>query len=420
MSLKIYGSLLKNNPDVLKQSQIYPRINTNNLDFSNIPETFDGRDVWALYIIPADNQKSVSSWAIVARDILNDRYTLRAGGQIIFSLDYTEIVSCIDVDRNKYSIFDAWEYIYKYGLPETTCFSYKKMEELKLPTPDTLSYDEKIKKYGKHCDNIEGSDQTHCITKYKGKPLARRFFFSDAIFNIEEDTMEKQIMNIKYEIAKWGPVAAGFIIYENFLNDYNGLTVYEKVEGKPVGGHYVSILGWGKDYWICRNSWGTEWGLLGFFKIKMGIVECQLEQNISAISAYIYNFIPGVQTSTKSGILNRKDISIEDMKTINPTIYNIRKKLNINYELYYTEETIKLIKEGKLFGDLNPVILYPELLPNQKDFWVKDIGDYNFTDLIADKVLTYKKKSSISLYYIILIISCIIAFLVGYFYKKKK
>ena len=35
MSLKIYGSLLKNNPDVLKQSQIYPRINTNNLDFSN-------------------------------------------------------------------------------------------------------------------------------------------------------------------------------------------------------------------------------------------------------------------------------------------------------------------------------------------------------------------------------------------------
>ena len=176
MSLKIYGSLLKNNPDVLKQSQIYPRINTNNLDFSNIPETFDGRDVWALYIRPADNQKSVSSWAIVARDILNDRYTLRAGGQIIFSLDYTEIVSCIDVDRNKYSIFDAWEYIYKYGLPETTCFSYKKMEELKLPTPDTLSYDEKIKKYGKHCDNIEGSDQTHCITKYKGKPLARRFF----------------------------------------------------------------------------------------------------------------------------------------------------------------------------------------------------------------------------------------------------
>ena len=147
---------------------------------------------------------------------------------------------------------------------------------------------------------------------------------------------------------------------ENFANSYNGLTVYEKAEGKQLGGHYVSILGWGKDYWICRNSWGIEWGILGYFKIKMGIVECQWEKNISAISPYIYDR-KGVEIA--NGILNGKEISMRDMKLINPTIYNIQKSLNINYELYYTKETIRLIKEGKLYGNSSPVILYPDLLP---------------------------------------------------------
>ena len=422
---KIYGSLLKNNPDVLKQSQIYPYLNKKYIlpNLSKIPETFDGRDVWDLYINPPINQKGISSWAIVAKDVLNDRYILRTGGQLRFTLDYIEIIACMNVDKTNYSIFDAWEYIYKYGLSQTHCFSYKRLENLKIPTPDKISYEEKIKNYGQDCNIIEGKGQTHCLTTYKGLPIARRLYFSESIFNIEGDTLEIQIINIKYEVAKWGPVAAGFIIYENFVNDYNGITVYEKAEGKPLGGHYVSIVGWGKDYWICKNSWGADWGLLGYFKIKMGIVECQLEQNISASSPYVYDFIPDKETSIRSGILNGKEISLDDMILINPILYNIRKQLNINYKLYYTKETIDLIKKGKLYGILEPVISHPELLPNQKDFWIKDISEYNYSDLIRDKALTYKVKKDrviISSYYMILITSCIIAFIIGYFYKNLK
>ena len=38
----------------------------------------------------------------------------------------------------------------------------------------------------------------------------------------------------------------------------------------------VSLVGWGRDddtgkrFWVGRNSWGTYWGEMGFFRIAMG------------------------------------------------------------------------------------------------------------------------------------------------------
>ena len=38
----------------------------------------------------------------------------------------------------------------------------------------------------------------------------------------------------------------------------------------------VSLVGWGRDgatgkrFWVGRNSWGTYWGEMGFFRIEMG------------------------------------------------------------------------------------------------------------------------------------------------------
>ena len=38
----------------------------------------------------------------------------------------------------------------------------------------------------------------------------------------------------------------------------------------------MSLVGWGRDdatgkrFWVGRNSWGTYWGEMGFFKIEMG------------------------------------------------------------------------------------------------------------------------------------------------------
>lgn len=78
-----------------------------------------------------------------------------------------------------------------------------------------------------------------------------------------------------------------FIIF-NFGAYFLVLGVYQHVKGKVLGGHAIRILGWGVDkytntpYWLIANSWNTDWGDHGYFKIKRGNNECDIENSISA------------------------------------------------------------------------------------------------------------------------------------------
>ncbi len=40
----------------------------------------------------------------------------------------------------------------------------------------------------------------------------------------------------------------------------------------PLGGHCVCCIGYDddKEAWLCKNSWGDQWGDGGFFWIKYG------------------------------------------------------------------------------------------------------------------------------------------------------
>lgn len=92
---------------------------------------------------------------------------------------------------------------------------------------------------------------------------------------------EKEIMA---EIYKNGPVEAAFTVYSDFLLYKSG--VYQHVTGEMMGGHAVRILGWGVEdgtpYWLVGNSWNTDWGDNGFFKILRGRDHCGIESEIVA------------------------------------------------------------------------------------------------------------------------------------------
>ncbi len=427
-----FCSILKDHPDVLRQSQIYPYISIK-YDIAQIPNTFDGRDIWWMYIQSPTKERHSSSWALVARDVLNDRLCLFTAAQLYIFLDYIEILKCIEKEPMKklenvpstnsidnsnstqgYSIYDAWEFIYANGLCQWNCESRKYLVEKGINPPDEVNYNDKKDYYKDQCYNKE-----KCIREYNNKPIARRIFLNNSIFNIEGKDMNERILNIKYQIAKWGPVAGGFLVFDNFVNNYDGTTIYEKGEGKILGGHYVSIVGWGENYWICRNSFGAEWGLMGYFYMKMGIEECRLEYNISSVGPQLPNYDIYQRTKPiKNGVMYGTGnlVRVDDMKEINPALYNIRKALDVNYELFYTQKTIEMIKQNKLYGSLSPLITYPELLPDLNTFWIKDLSYYNYVNLAGknfyEDYRKNKKRSNIYLYLLLFI--GFIVFMVGY------
>jgi cathepsin B len=91
---------------------------------------------------------------------------------------------------------------------------------------------------------------------------------------------------IQQEILTNGPVEAAFSVYADFESYKSG--VYRHVTGDYLGGHAIKILGWGVDttsklpYWLVANSWNTDWGEQGFFRILRGQDECGIEDSIVA------------------------------------------------------------------------------------------------------------------------------------------
>ena len=96
---------------------------------------------------------------------------------------------------------------------------------------------------------------------------------------------------IKYWLVNYGPVVSvNMLVYPSFLNYTGG--IYEHQPGEHVylkmPLHSVLIVGYddNENCWICKNSFGRNWGENGYFRIKYG--ECMIEQ----VVAVIYPFYP--------------------------------------------------------------------------------------------------------------------------------
>ncbi len=72
--------------------------------------------------------------------------------------------------------------------------------------------------------------------------------------------------NLKRALQQ-GPVVTTMTVYEDFTFYKGG--VYKRVTGSSLGGHAVTIVGYDDivQAWIVKNSWGTDWGEQGYFRI---------------------------------------------------------------------------------------------------------------------------------------------------------
>jgi C1A family cysteine protease len=66
------------------------------------------------------------------------------------------------------------------------------------------------------------------------------------------------------------PIVIGFTVYESFESSTVASTGMVPMPGhheKQVGGHCVVLVGYddSQSMFIVRNSWGTSWGMAGYF-----------------------------------------------------------------------------------------------------------------------------------------------------------
>jgi len=93
---------------------------------------------------------------------------------------------------------------------------------------------------------------------------------------------------MRMALHKVGPLVIGFNVTNEFFQYKSGIyTQPEMLEDDPgynpfeVTNHAVLLVGYGVEdgmkYWTVKNSWGTEWGEEGYFRIRRGTDELAIE-----------------------------------------------------------------------------------------------------------------------------------------------
>jgi cathepsin B len=251
------------------------------------PDAFDSRTQWGS-MCPSvneirDQSNCGSCWAFGAAEAATDRYCIETSGAKKQHFSAEDVLSCCKTcgsGCNGGYPSSAWQWIVSTGVVSggnyndfSLCVAYELqtcdhhttgqyVPCTSLPTYQTPPCQ-------LHCD-----DNTTYSTSYSADKS--KFATSYGVSSV--------VANIQTEIMTNGPVEASFSVYADFESYVSG--VYVHTTGSYLGGHAVKIIGWGTDgstpYWTVANSWNTDWGEKGFFRIIRGVNECGIEGSIVA------------------------------------------------------------------------------------------------------------------------------------------
>jgi hypothetical protein len=397
---KSYGTILKDNSVIKDISSKFPVLTGTMLENVRVPTQFDGRDYWFDYLpSPAQMYDCGRGWLFAAVECLSARYNIFTPNQrnvLLTSIDpifcnYPDIKEDIPISEEDSSIvqktckvctgsvYYALKYLYVYGSPMTSCAIYEDMfEQLQGKPACDFNQDEIYNE----CDTLFPNERSTCLASKK----AIHRFRCSSFANVENNEE-----TIKKEIFKNGPVVASYLLYDDFLNEYTGRTIYTgpKKDAKLLGGHSGKIVGWGEEkgvkYWIVSNSWSLEWGEGGYFKIQRGSNTCSIEDNVVTLYpdfAVDYPLFP-------------KEVTITDQN-----LNKLREDFNVNNLNYYEDRIVELIKQGKIEGDLDNFFNL-QMMPNIS---TTNAGEVYAVPIIYQEKMESDTDGKLKIWIIILII----------------
>lgn len=130
-------------------------------------------------------------------------------------------------------------------------------------------------------DGAYASFKARGVTSEANFPYNRAFNSSTPFCNLAGDrdfhvvrVTESSVLQSATERKNWltkvGPCTAVLRVFDDFFSYRDG--IYHHVSGQEAGLHCVMVVGYSEaeQCWICKNSWGSGWGMQGFFKIAYG------------------------------------------------------------------------------------------------------------------------------------------------------
>ena len=186
----------------------------------------------------------------------------------------------------------AWEYeLKKQGLSDimrSRLFIYynERVIEKTVKQDAGAQIRDGIKTVGKEgvCNETEWP---YIIEKFAIKPT--RNCYKSALKNIAL-RYERLLSTEEYKqaLAQEYLVVFGMSVYESFESPdvaKTGIVPMPAANEQLLGGHCVTLIGYddSSERFICRNSWGTEWGMNGYFTLPYAYFKPELTDDFWVI-----------------------------------------------------------------------------------------------------------------------------------------
>lgn len=210
-----------------------------------------------------------SCWAQAAASVLADRLNIKriqenkAYPSYVFSVQ--AIINC----REGGTCFGGdsslmFEKLRNWKMPVESCRTYESHN------PDNYTCD------AQSVCRVVSKSETTPVTKFNGVKVSAWGRVRGAA------AMKAELLN--------GPIVCDFEVTDAFLQykstgEGEKVNIYDEEKDYLELNHAVSVVGWGEQdgvqYWVVRNSWGSEWGYDGFFYMKMGSNVLGIESDCS-------------------------------------------------------------------------------------------------------------------------------------------
>ncbi|KAJ6240271.1 hypothetical protein M0813_24268 [Anaeramoeba flamelloides] len=223
------------------------------LESVSVPDSFEFYDNYDCFTKVMDQAKCGSCWAFGTATSTSTRYCKKHGKKI--ELSPQDLVSC-DWEGNSGCNGGqprlACDYVEFHGIVDDTCYPY----------------------------TSGGGDSGKCKSKCADKKYKWKLY-KDEFFTCSGYESESAIQKAIYED---GPVCGTMAVFQDFMSYTGG--IYKHTTGELLGGHAITIVGWGEEegtkFWKVQNSWGPAWGESGFFRIVRGENNCGIDSGATA------------------------------------------------------------------------------------------------------------------------------------------